>query len=157
MQEDYQRRNYKRSSRLEISVQKRSRVQNTKRQTRHSRVYWMISSINSDLSHLKSITCLNDSLVHQYGDLCCKPGSESCSQRVSNSKFWGILLPERCEMYVKANFTSSVHLVRLSIKLWKFHLNGSSGVCCGNLEIQFKLILYVLMDVPTLSVPSIPL
>lgn len=52
-----------------------------------------------------------------------------------------------------ANLSSSIHLSRLAIKLWDLNLGSRGRVGSRNVELDLKLVLDVLVDVPTSSEP----
>lgn len=56
-------------------------------------------------------------------------------------------------MDVKADLASTVHLMRLAIKLRQLHLNGSRGIRGRDLELEVEFELDVLVNVPALAMP----
>ncbi len=58
-------------------------------------------------------------------------------------------------MNIEADFASSVHFVSLAIQLRELHLDRSCRVGCRNLELEVKFESDEVVDVPTLSLPSI--
>ena len=73
---------------------------------------------------------------------------------MNDAKLWDVLGPEREEVIGHANLSSSVHLRRLAIKFRYLDLGSSGRIGSRNVELNVKLVLDVLIDVPASSKPA---
>lgn len=65
-----------------------------------------------------------------------------------------MLGPEGSKVDILANLAPSVHFDCFSLEFRQFQLNGTAGIRCRDLKLQFELVSNQVIDTGTNSLPT---